>query len=320
MKLNVSTDLYVVAISGGVDSVVLLDMLVPPQNLSGAVGNQIAEHQVFGAGLSNRPEIELIIAHFNHGIREDSVEDEKLVARTANKYGLPLEIGRAKLGKSASEEQAREARYNFLRQIKKKHGAKAIITAHHQDDLIETAFINLLRGTGRRGLTAIAQSPDILRPLLDFSKKDILKYAKNHKLVWREDESNQDTRYLRNYIRLRVIPRLSAAQRRELLEHINKLNRLNPLLDQKIAIISQSLLKGDKINRQKFIALPPEVATESLVHILRQEEIRQYDKKTLERLCLAIKTAKPGTKHDVQRGISLEITRSFAHLNVGVRV
>jgi len=286
----------VVGVSGGVDSLALLDML--------------SKKREVGRG----KRVELVVAHFNHGIRGDSALDEKLVTSTAKKYGLPLEIGRAKLGKNASEEAARAARYKFLREVQKKYKAKGIITAHHQDDLIETAFINILRGTGRRGLTAMQQNPDIIRPLLDTPKSELVKYAKAHKLRWREDESNQDTKYLRNYIRLKVVPNLSLAQRQQLLAHINELNRLNPILDKEIAKLSQSLLENNKINRQKFISLPPEVASEALASLLRGENIRQFDSKTLERLVIAIKTAKAGSRHDVQQGVVLEVGPKFAHL------
>lgn len=294
MRLNAPKGKYVIAISGGVDSMALLDML------------------------SNLPGVELVVAYFNHGIREDSPKDEALIIRVAKKYGLPLEIGRAKLKKNASEELARNARYKFLHEVKDKYDAKAIITAHHQDDLIETAFINILRGTGRRGLTSMAQNPDIIRPLLDTPKSELVKYAKIHKLRWREDTTNLDTRYLRNFIRQKLIPNLSASQRALLLKDIKKLNRLNPVLDREIANLSQTLLVGNKINRQKFINLPPEIAVEVLAYILRQENIRQFDKKTLERLAVSIKTAKSGSRHDIQKGAKLKIEREYALLSAGV--
>src|SRR5581483_3464845 len=154
---------YIVAVSGGLDSMALLNML------------------------SNLPEVKPIVAHFNHGMRVDSKLDEDLVTRTAIRLGLPLEIGHGRLGKNASEAKARTARYSFLVRVQQKHKAKAIITAHHQDDLIETAIINILRGTGRRGLTALAQNRNVVRPLLDMSKAEIIKYAKRSNLEWRED-------------------------------------------------------------------------------------------------------------------------------------
>jgi tRNA(Ile)-lysidine synthetase-like protein len=132
MKIQLPKGRYVVAVSGGVDSVVLLD------------------------ALSKLPNLELVVAHLDHGIREDSIEDRRFVASLAASYGLVFEYGEGRLGSGASEATAREARYNFLRGVKMKHDAKAIITAHHQDDLIETAILNMLRGTGRKGLTSLS--------------------------------------------------------------------------------------------------------------------------------------------------------------------
>src|SRR5690606_5271626 len=99
---------YVVAVSGGVDSMVLLDLL------------------------RQKPKLELIVAHFDHGIRPDSAEDRKLVQRVAKHYDLPFVYAEGKLGPKASEALAREARYAFLRRVQAEQGAEAIITAHHQ--------------------------------------------------------------------------------------------------------------------------------------------------------------------------------------------
>ena len=104
---------YIVAVSGGVDSMVLLDMMVRA-----------------GAG-------ELVVAHFDHGIRPDSHHDAAFVKKIAEQYGLPFESRREVLGETASEALARERRYAFLRHVAKKHNAQ-IVTAHHLDDLVET--------------------------------------------------------------------------------------------------------------------------------------------------------------------------------------
>ncbi|HEX6258362.1 MAG TPA: tRNA lysidine(34) synthetase TilS, partial [Candidatus Saccharimonadales bacterium] len=129
-KTHLASGTYVVAVSGGVDSIVLLDML------AGQAG------------------LELIVAHFDHGIRQDSTEDAEFVRAAAQRYSLPFELGQATLGPGASEEAARTARYSFLRSIAKKYQAR-IVTAHHADDVIETIAINVARGTGWRGLVSL---------------------------------------------------------------------------------------------------------------------------------------------------------------------
>lgn len=186
---------YIVAVSGGVDSVVLLDMLAKRNAGSGA-------HSY-------------IVAHVDHGIRSDSAEDEALVRSLAKRYDLPYETTRLQLGAKASEDTARQARYDWLDTIRKKHQAEAIITAHHQDDVIETMIINLLRGTGWRGLCSLRDRDTVKRPLLRLSRASIIEYAIAHELEWHEDSTNDDVRYLRNYVRYRYVQRLTSRQRRQ---------------------------------------------------------------------------------------------------------
>lgn len=290
MKVGITSGKYILAVSGGVDSTVLLDLL------------------------AKRPDLDLVVAHFNHGIRPDSRKDEEFVHRLADKYRLPFVAGYGKLGPESSEERAREARYGFLDMMKRQHQADAIITAHHQDDLIETAILNILRGTGRRGLSSIAENPAVIRPMLDLSKNDILDYAKKHRLAWREDPTNDDERHLRNFIRRKIVPELSESQRQKFLEEIQKIGAANRIINQEIENLSQNLVKGKSIDRAGFISLPMEVAREVLVQFLRQNDFKGFDKKTVERLAVAIKTAKAGTKHDVTKGLSLEINRTAALL------
>ncbi len=299
MNLKLPRGKYVVAVSGGVDSMALLHMLVQKRQ-------QKAKNK-------------LIVAHFNHGIRPNAQKDEELVKKTAQKYNLPFEVGYGHLGPGVNEEQARKARYKFLNEVKQKYKTDAIVTAHHEDDLIETAIINILRGSGRRGMSAIIENPDIRRPLLPYSKKDILSYAKKNHLSWREDPTNKDERYLRNYIRRRIVPKLSTKQRAQLLQDIKQVALISQLINQEIANLSQKIVKGNAISRNRFIILPSEVANEVLIHFLRAHGIRQFDKKTIERLSVAIKTARAGSKLDVIKGASMEMTPSEVVLHTGFR-
>src|SRR4051794_16456164 len=131
MKIYVGPGKYVVAVSGGVDSVGLLDLL------------------------RMDPGVKLTVSHFDHGIRDDSHLDRAHVQALARRYQLPFVYDKGALGPGASEAEARTARYQFLDNVKTKTGAHAIVTAHHQDDVLETAIINLLRGTGRKGLSSL---------------------------------------------------------------------------------------------------------------------------------------------------------------------
>jgi tRNA(Ile)-lysidine synthase len=271
---------YVVAVSGGVDSVSLLRMLYEQSGL------------------------ELVVAHFDHGIRPDSVEDAAFVKKIAQSYGLLFETEAGGLGPTASEAVAREARYAFLRRVQEKYGADAIMTAHHQDDVIETAIINLLRGTHRKGLSSLASRPGLERPLLGASKRDIIDYAEQYGLEWRDDPSNQDTRYLRNYVRHKLMPGFSPASRAKFLEVISSATDMNRELDSLIAGL-MPICEAPAMDRTWFNQLPHAVATEIMAAWLREQGVNSFDRKSLERLVVAAKTGKPGSQHNVIKDVNL---------------
>ena len=194
MNIALTPGQYVVAVSGGVDSMVLLDLL------------------------RRRPDLKLTVAHFDHGIREESAEDRRLVESVARQHGLPFVYAEGHLGAGTSEAAAREARYEFLRRVKRAVKAKGIITAHHQDDLLETAMLNMMRGTGRRGLSPMGTIEDIHRPFLQVPKHKLIKHARDNQLVWYEDATNKDQNYRQNYVRHQLLPRLQPEHREQLLE------------------------------------------------------------------------------------------------------
>lgn len=291
MKVDVEAGKYVLAVSGGVDSMALLNML------------------------SKLPEVELVVAHFNHGIRADADEDETLAMAAAKNYGWPFESAKGGLGLHTSEETARNARYIFLEIVRNRYRADSIITAHHQDDLVETAFINLLRGTGRRGLVSMAANPKVLRPLLDWTKKDILRYARQQGLEWREDSSNQDEEFLRNYIRRCVMTRLSVSQRRSIIKNLDDLTALETAINPQIEELSQIILKDGLIDRSSFTSLPVDLGRELVLFWLRQQRVRQPDKKTVKRLNVALRASKGGTKHPVAAGLDLLVGNDSARFS-----
>jgi tRNA(Ile)-lysidine synthetase-like protein len=277
---------YVVAVSGGVDSMALL-------------------HALHAAG-----RYELVVAHLDHGIRPDSAEDRHLVELAAKRSGLPFVYAQARLGPGTSEAAAREARYTFLSDTRREYSAAAVVTAHHQDDALETAVINLLRGTGRKGLTALAARDGLERPLLHVPKREILDYAREHGLQWREDSTNDDTDYLRNYVRHRLLPRLDPAARERLLEIVSGLRATNTEIAELLAgwLAEQGDAgRSGKIDRAWFVQLPHEVARETIAAWLRGHGVRDFDRTALERLVVAAKTAAPGKTFDVRRGIRMRV-------------
>ncbi|CAN5394631.1 hypothetical protein BH10PAT4_BH10PAT4_4430 [soil metagenome] len=277
MTIIIHPGKYVVAVSGGVDSVVLLDYM---------------------AGHS---EYELIVAHFDHGIRDDSHQDAIFVRSLAEKYGIPFESKREELGKQASEELARNRRYAFLRSVAKKYDG-LIATAHHADDAVETIAINLMRGTGWRGLAVL--DSDIIRPLLDMGKQDILDYALAHNLSWHEDSTNASDAYLRNRIR-RKTAQLSADDKQQLLGLRAHQIGLKNDIEREVRGLT-----GEKPTYSRYMLThcDPKTAMECLRVITRGTLTRPQ----LTRALLAIKTNMPGTKFEAGRGVLFRFTsRNF---------
>lgn len=178
-----------VAVSGGVDSVVLFDIL------------------------RRIEDVELVVLHYDHKLREGSGHDAAAVRALAEKHSLPFVVGLLEmdLGESNIEAQAREARYAFFRENAAEFKLDAVATAHHADDQAETVLFRLLRGSSGRGLAGIPpvrrlDDFSIIRPLLDFRRAELVQYARAHKLEWREDPTNVSTAFSRNRLRHKVIP------------------------------------------------------------------------------------------------------------------
>jgi tRNA(Ile)-lysidine synthase len=186
------TEKLLVAVSGGIDSVVLLHFC-----------------KVSGYDVS--------VAHCNFGLRGDeSDQDEHFVKKLSEKYNVPLFVKRCDAGKYARENKtgiqiaARELRYEYFNELVEKKGFSKVLIAHNADDDIESFFINLSRISGLKGLTGIPLIRDCyVRPLMFASRKQIETYAVRNNLRWREDSSNASDKYLRNRIRHHLIPLLN---------------------------------------------------------------------------------------------------------------
>lgn len=190
-KLFAPGDSLLLAISGGVDSVVLAHLL-----------------KRYGAPFH--------MAHCNFKLRgADSDADETFCTELAKQLNVPLytktfDIKSYCLKHKVSVQMAaRELRYDWFSSLLPEHGLTYLLTAHHANDSIETVFINLLRGTGINGLKGIPERTEtVLRPLLPFTKEEIKRFAVEQKIAYRTDESNAEEKYERNFLRLNLIPAL----------------------------------------------------------------------------------------------------------------
>ena len=267
----------ILAVSGGIDSMVMLHVF--------------------------RDDPDVVVAHFDHGIRPDSSLDCAFVEREAQSYGRPFFAVRANLGVNCSEERARKERYAFLRKIAKEQNGQ-IYTAHHLNDLVETMVINCLRGTGWRGLAPFNDT-EIQRPLLDWPKTKIYRYAAENQIRFRQDSTNTEEKYLRNRVRRflyenqRVIPEL---------HHIYKQQRV---LRDEIEEIEMNMIGAEKRQlRAFFTESPNDCAIELLRCFLVGQNIR-LTQPQLAKTLRAIREYSPGKLFSLNRDFYLKIERYY---------
>lgn len=230
---------YLLACSGGLDSVCLGTLL------------HISKTQ-------------FEVAHVNFHLRgKESDGDEEFVKKLAENWEAEFHILHAETYKVAEEKHistqmaAREIRYEWFEELRKSRNLQGIILAHHEDDQLETIFLNLTRGTGIEGLYGMAEKRGFLiRPLLPFSREKILQFAKKNSLEWREDSSNSKTDYKRNKMRLEVLPVLygfAEDSRSNLITSFNRLKDTGRAFSGLFELWkSKSILDQDGLQTLKF--------------------------------------------------------------------
>jgi len=279
-----------VAVSGGLDSVVLLYLL---------------RH-------SEPPAGRIAAAHFDHAMRPGSAADAQWVRGLCTAWDVPLEVGRADHPLRA-EADARDARYRFLRSAARRAGAPLILTAHHADDQAETVLFRVLRGTGLKGLAGIRdRAGSVARPLLPFWRAELAAYARDAGLAWREDPTNRTLSPRRNRIRNDLLPRLerdvSPGARRSLV----RLARIAADADRIVDRATEPLLRAARtpsdgavlLARAPFREYHPPLAARALRTALHGAGISLSASGT--RLALQFITdARSGAKHPLPGGASL---------------
>ena len=187
-KLELAGKRVLIAVSGGPDSLALLDLLV--------------EARIHLA-------LDLLVAHLDHGVHPDSGLVAQRVQMAAARYGLPFEMGRLALGAESTETGAREHRYAWLEGARRRTGADWILTAHHADDQVETILMRVLAGSGPAGLAGMAsQQRRVVRPLLPFRRAELEEHVRSAGLDPWLDPANADPRHQRSWIRAELLPKL----------------------------------------------------------------------------------------------------------------
>lgn len=265
-------DTLIVAVSGGPDSVALLDM--------------VSGMRDGGSGTS------IIVAHVNHGIRGfEADRDEKFVRVLAKKYGLKCEVKCVQLaGKTGQEEKGRKIRRDFFERLRKKYKARWILTAHTEDDQIETIVFNFLRGSGPAGLAGMQMvNGYYVKPLLGLSKAEILAYLKARKIKYCKDRTNEETHYRRNFLRKRILPlfkKINPNFRQTLIRNAQTFREIHEWLEKE-ATFTLRQAQGDNqqalgdrkrkdfsFSAKKILALPPAIQSAAL-QLLFQKFSRQ---------------------------------------------
>ncbi len=243
-----------IALSGGLDSVVLLDLLLR---------------------LRDRWEWAISAAHFDHRMRGESAEDALWVKELCESRGVPCRVGRAP-NVPKNEAEARELRYAFLQGARVALGAHWLVTAHQADDQAETVLFRLLRGSGLAGLAGIPvrREPDVVRPLLPFWRSELEVYGRARSLSYLADPSNLDLEIARNWIRHRLIPELEATSAPEFRRDLYRLSELAGRADAVVAKLTERVVDElilDAVETRIVVARTELLAydTSARAHLLR---------------------------------------------------
>ena len=291
----------VIGVSGGPDSICLLAILYK---------------------LINKYDLRVVVAHVNYGLRrKDSDLDEKLVKDLAEKHSLPIEVKyvtRYALRVSRSEEHLRQIRYDFFEKVRTKHRAGFIAVGHNLNDQAETVLARILRGTGLRGLGAIKfRNNNIIRPLLNVPRKEILAYLRKNNLRFRIDKTNLGADFTRNKIRNKLLPYL--------------VNNFNPNIEEVLYNLSRSVaddydfinkfssewLKTSKIlSASRLSKLHPAILREVIRVAIEKyvPNLREIESGHIEEILKIVKSVK--NKRQVLKLKSLKISRRGDKLTI----
>ena len=273
----------ILAVSGGVDSMALLIMYA---------------------------HADIIVAHIDHGTRKSSAEDADFVHKKCQELGVKFYETKLELGEGASEELARKKRYEFLKTIQEKEGG-TLCTAHHLDDVLESIAINLIRGTGWRGLTPFYDD-ELVRPFIisKMWKRDVLKFAGEQNICFRQDPTNYEANYLRNRVREKIAE-LDETARAKIIELFEKQNKLRGKIEKLVTELAKQTVVGKNFHKKEiFLTADEKVALE----VLRKTCLMHgysLTRKQLGDFLSAIKTYAPHKKFNLPKNHFVIILKNY---------
>ena len=253
---------------------------------------------------------DIIVAHIDHGTRKSSAEDADFVRQKCQELGVKFYETKLELGEGVSEELARKKRYEFLKTIQEKEGG-TLCTAHHLDDVLESIAINLIRGTGWRGLTPFYDD-ELVRPFIisKMWKCDVLKFAGRHAVHYRQDPTNHETNYLRNRVREKMTE-LDETTRADIIELFEKQNELRRKIEKLVTELAKQTVVGKNFHKKHlFLTADEKVAIEVLREICLMHSY-SLTRKQLVDFLLAIRTYAPHKKFNLPKNHFVTILKNY---------
>ena len=273
----------ILAVSGGIDSMALLAMY---------------------------KQADIVVAHIDHGTRKSSAEDADFVRQKCQELGVKFYETKLGLGKGVSEELARKKRYEFLKTIQEKGGG-TLCTAHHLDDVLESIAINLIRGTGWRGLTPF-YGDELVRPFIisKIWKRDVLRFAGEQNICFRQDPTNHEADYLRNRVREKM-NELDEQARVNLIELFQKQTQLRSKIEKLVAELAEQTVVGCNFHAKRILL---EAEEEVGIEVLRKiclNHGHSLTRKQLKDFLIAIKTYAPHKRFNLPKNHFVTILKNY---------
>ena len=267
----------------------------------------------------------IICAHINHNVRKQSIEEEKYLKEYCQKNNIIFETMTIKSYKENNfENEARKIRYKFYEEILKKYNSHYLLLAHHADDLIETILMKITRGSNINGYAGIKKISKInnyyiVRPLLDYTKEEILNYIKDNNIKYYEDDTNKNTLYTRNRFRLNILPLLKQEDKnihKKFIKYSQILQEYNDYINYETDKKIKSIYKNNKLNINKFIKLHPFMQKNiiySILNNLYNNKENIIKEQQVENIIKLINNNKPNLNLKLPN--NLLVTKEYSELN-----